>query len=422
MRIDPENGDLQESAGGVAAGAVRVGVLSNTTWYLFNFRLNLMRALRDAGYQVIAIGPRDGYESRIEAAGFRHVDWSLDRAGTHPLNELGCVRDLRRSLKVEKLDVLLSYTPKGNIYAALASQYDIPVIANVSGLGRAFMKTGPLNWLVQGLYWLTFRRLAWVFFQNRDDMTLFVRRRLVGESKIECLPGSGVDVRRFRPASDAEPVVASALPFVFLLAARLLWDKGIGEYVEAARRIKQAHPATRFQLLGFLDARQHGSVARTTIEAWTAEGLIEYLGATDDVLPFLQAADCVVLPSYREGMPRILLEAASVAKPVIAADSPGCRDALVDGVTGLLCKPRDSGDLATKMLSMLQMPPEKRREMGRQGRLRMLESFDENRVLTRYLAVLQRLTTHSNLVGAGICRSRLQKPNNGLPQGGNYEL
>jgi glycosyltransferase involved in cell wall biosynthesis len=421
MRIDPASRNKQEKAacGSIAGGSrtVRIGVLANTTWYLFNFRLNLLRALRDAGYQAIAIGPVDGYESQIEAAGFRHVVWSVKQTGTHPLDELGCVNSLRRILKSERLDALLSYTPKGNIYAALAArQSHIPVIANVSGLGQAFIRHSPLTWLVRGLYWLTFRRLPWVFFQNREDMAWFVRQRLVNRDKIECLPGSGVDIRRFIPAPGVPHADASALPFVFLMAARLLWDKGIGEYVEAARRIRRTHPATRFQLLGFLDSQHGGSVSRTVLESWTAEGVVEYLGATDDVLPFLHAADCVVLPSYREGMPRILLEAASVAKPVIAADSPGCRDALVDGVTGLLCKPRDSSDLADRMLSMLSMPPETRREMGRQGRLRMQACFDENHVLARYLAVLRRVTAHPDLVGAEAERISLLEQNIALQQ------
>lgn len=375
------------------AARTRVAVLSNTTWYLYNFRFNLMRALRADGYDVVAIGPRDGYEDRLSAEGFRHIAWRVDQAGIDPLAELECVLDLRRILRAEGIDALLSYTPKGNLYGtAAASTLAIPVIANISGLGRVFVRGGPMSWLVRGLYWGVLRHAAWVFFQNQDDMALFLRRGLVPAERAERLPGSGVDIRRFTPASALEPEHATPRPPCFLLAARMLWDKGVGEFVAAARQLRAEFPEARFQLLGFVDARQRGAVPLAEIEQWQARGWIEYLGATDDVVPYLRAADCVVLPSYyREGVPRILLEAACMGKPVIAADTPGCRDTVLDGVTGYLCRPRDSDDLAARMRHLLALPPRARLELGRRGRELMLARFDERQVLGRYQAVLGRL-------------------------------
>jgi glycosyltransferase involved in cell wall biosynthesis len=373
---------------------LRVGVLANTTWYLFNFRLNLMRALMAAGYEVVALGPADGYESRLTQAGVRHASWSVSRSGINPLAEWASVMALHQRLRAERVEVLLTYTPKGNIYGALAAwPLALRVIANVSGLGHAFTRDGPLAWLVRGLYRMTFRRAAWVFFQNREDMASFAEWGLVPGGRSELLPGSGVDVERFQPADAGGPAEAPGRPFVFLMAARLLWEKGVGEYVGAARHIKGQHAQARFLLQGFLEPRRRGSVPRAILDDWGREGLVEYIEATDDMVSSLRHADCVVLPSYREGMPRILLEAASMAKPVIAADSPGCRDALEDGVTGLLCKPKDERGLAQAMLRLMAMPAAARREMGWRGRERVLARFDERQVLGRYLAVIRAAAT-----------------------------
>jgi glycosyltransferase involved in cell wall biosynthesis len=380
------------------AAPIRVVVLANTTWFLFNFRLNLIRALRDAGYEVIAISPADGYESRLTADGIRHLHWPVDATSVNPLAELRCLRALHGLLKAAGPLVLLSYTPKGNIYGALAAALrGISVVPSVEGLGRVFIRQGGLSWLVQRLYKLAFSQAPRVFFLNNDDIEFFLDRQLVAPEKAERLHGFGVDVDRFKPAAIQLPPDA-ARPLVFLMTARLLWDKGVGEFVAAARQIRQRHPEVRFQLLGFVVRQDPGAVTMAAIEAWLAEGVIEYLGATDDVLPYLQAVDCVVLPSYyREGMPRVLLEAASVAKPVIAADSTGCRDALINGVSGLLCKPRDAADLAEKMLQMIRMSTASRQEMGRQGRQLMLARFDERQVLERYLAVVKQVTTSADM-------------------------
>jgi glycosyltransferase involved in cell wall biosynthesis len=379
------------------ASPMRVVVLANTTWFLFNFRLNLIRTLRDAGYEVIAISPADGYESRLVAEGIRHLHWPVDATGVNPLAELRCLRALHRLLQLAAPSLLLSYTPKANIYGALAATLlSIAVLPSVEGMGRVFIRESGMSWLVQRLYKLAFGRAARVFFLNNDDMTLFLKRKMVAQENAERLNGFGVDVERFKPP--AMPLAeAAGPPRVFLMAARLLWDKGVGEFVAAARQIKQQHPEVRFQLLGFVVQQDPCAVSIEEIEAWTAEGTIEFLGATDDVMPYLLAADCVVLPSYREGMPRILLEAASVAKPVIAADSIGCRDALIDGVSGLVCKPRDAADLAERLLQMIHMSSASRHEMGRQGRMLMLARFDERQVLERYLAVVKQVTTRADM-------------------------
>jgi glycosyltransferase involved in cell wall biosynthesis len=193
-----------------------------------------------------------------------------------------------------------------------------------------------------------------------------------------------VDLEWFRPAAR----LPKDEEFTFLLIARLLWDKGVKEYVEAARRVRASFPSARFQLLGFLDVENRTAVPRAQVEAWVEEGLVEFLGAADDVRPFIAAADCVVLPSYREGLPRTLLEAAAMARPLIATDVPGCRQAVEAGVTGLLCRPRDPESLASAMVEMIRAPRERREQWGRAGRARIEREFDEKLVAKLYLQAI----------------------------------
>lgn len=281
---------------------------------------------------------------------------------------------------------MLTYTPKVNIYTALVARLlGIPVIANVSGLGRAFTAGGWLEAVVRRLYWFAFHTPRVVFFQNEDDRAEFVRAGLVHKAKAQRLPGSGVDVDRFQPTS-RQP---SENEFVFLLVARLLWDKGVGEYVDAARLLHAEHPTVKFRLLGFLDVKNPSAISRKQVEDWSEEGLVEYLGAVDDVREIYANADCMVLPSYREGVPRTLLEAASMGIPIITTNAAGCRDAVEDGVTGFLCRPKDPVDLADKMRRMLTLPGDVRRRMGQAGRKKMTIEFDERIVIAKYLQAIK---------------------------------
>ncbi len=344
-------------------------MVSNTTWYIYNFRGRLISALIEAGYEVIAFSPRDSYVSRVEALGARHVHLELDNAGTNPVRDLAAVAGMIAVLRRERPEVLLTYTPKVNIYISLAARIvGIPVIANVSGLGRAFITGGWLKAVARLLYRAALRHPSLIFFQNEEDRAEFVKAGLVTFEKTKRLPGSGVNVDRFCPRArdDGEQ------SFVFLLAARLLWDKGVGEFVEAARRLKCELPNAEFRLMGFLDVLNPSAISREQVEQWTAEGVVRYMGVTDDMPAAYAGADCVVLPSYREGMPRTLLEAASMGLPIITTDTTGCRDTVEDGVTGFLCQLKDAHDLADKMRRMLMLSDEKRIAMGCAGREKML--------------------------------------------------
>ncbi len=290
----------------------------------------------------------------------------------------GLLRAIRPAL-------FLGFTIKPNIYGSLAAgMLGIPVINNVSGLGTAFVRQGLITRIATTLYRQALRRSATVFFQNDEDRAHFVAARIVDPARARLLPGSGVDLERFAPA----PLPAGQ-PFVFLLIARLLWDKGVQEYVDAAVIVKQQHPDARFQILGFADVDNRTAVPRTTLDRWIDDGLLEHLGVTDDVRPHIVASDCVVLPSYREGLPRSLLEASAMARPIVATDVPGVRQVVDDGVTGLLCTVRSAESLAQAMLAMIAMPRDARRAMGQAGRVRVERDYAIAEVTRCYLAAIE---------------------------------
>ena len=366
--------------------AKKIVISINAAWNIVNFRLGLIRALREAGHEVIALAPPDRHGARLEALGIPYVPLPMDKKGVSPLRDLLLLARYWRALRRLKPDLFLGYTAKPNIYGSLAAQaLGIRVINNVSGLGTAFITSGLLTRIVSTLYRIAFRRSATIFFQNEEDRDLFVSKRLVVPGRARLLPGSGVDLAHFRPV----PKAGLDEPFTFLLIARLLWDKGVGEYVAAARQVRSAFPAARFQLLGFLDAENRTAIPREQVDGWVKEELIDYLGEAEDVRPFIAAADCVVLPSYREGLPRTLLEAAAMAKPLIASDVPGCRHAIDHGVTGLLCAVRDPESLAAAMLEMIRAPRECREQWGAAGRARIEREFDERIVAREYLQAIE---------------------------------
>lgn len=364
-----------------------IAISINASWNIFNFRAGLIRALQAEGHEVVALSPPDAFAPRLAELGVHHVAVPMDSAGISPAHDLVLLARYRRALKAVRPDVFLGYTAKPNIWGSIAAQsLGIAVVNNVSGLGTAFIREGLLTRIVTMLYRAAFRRSATVFFQNGEDRDLFVSRRIVDPGKAALLPGSGIDLERFAPRDRA---VDGEAPFAFLMVARLLWDKGVREYVEAARLVRDNFPGARFRLLGFLDVVNRTAVPRAQVEAWAAEGLIDYLGDVEDVRPHLAAADCVLLPSYREGLPRVLLEAAAMARPLIATDVPGCRQIVEEGANGFLCAARDPDSLAEAMLKMLRLPVEERLAMGAAARRRVESDYDERIVARLYLEAIE---------------------------------
>jgi glycosyltransferase involved in cell wall biosynthesis len=367
------------------ASPARIVISVNTAWNIANFRAGLIQSLKALGCEVIAVASPDAYVERLLALGCRFIPVKIEGNGTNPLTDAGLLLRYLRLFRSERPDVFLGYTIKPNIYGSFAAQAcGIPVINNVSGLGTAFIRDNWLTRVVKWLYRLALARSHTVFFQNKHDQQLFVQQALVAAERTALLPGSGVDLDRFKPVEPVEQRGRKGLRF--LLIGRLLYDKGVGEYAEAARIIKAERPEVACALLGFLDAKNPSAVTRDDIDRWVRDGVIEYLGAADDVRPHIAEADCIVLPtSYREGTPRTLLEAAAMAKPLITTDVPGCREVVDHGRNGLLCREKDADDLAEKMIKIIKMTSSERRAMGAAGRVKIECEFDERLVIGAYL-------------------------------------
>ena len=357
---------------------------ANSCWNIVNFRLGLIAALR-RHYRIFVVAPEDAHRSRLEGIGVTFLPITINSSGLSPVEDLRLLADYLKIFRAVKPVAYLGFTAKPNIYGSLAARLvGARVINNVSGLGTAFIKRGPLAVLLSQLYRFGLRTSSRVFFQNRDDLQLFIAKRIVRPGQAGLLPGSGVDLARFQPG----PTTRAPGPLRFLLVARLLWDKGVAEYVDAARLVQALHPEVRFQILGPVGVNNRTAVPMADLERWRAEELIDYLGESDDVRIAMGQADCIVLPSYREGLPRALLEGAAMAKPLIATDVPGCREVVVEGETGYLCEARSAESLAAAMLKMLELPTGARRTMGESGRRMVEQQFGEGRVVAKYLESL----------------------------------
>jgi glycosyltransferase involved in cell wall biosynthesis len=348
-----------------------------------------MRAMQQSGCDTIAVSPRDEATAQLQAEGFNFREFPLDAGGTNIFHELKSVRALRHLLRRESADIVFSFTPKANIYTGLATLgLNLPHVPTISGLGKAFIKRSALTAFVKALYRLSLGTAFRVLFQNENDREEFIKAGIVDRSLTSRTPGSGVDLTSFRYT---EAQRGGKGP-VFLMVARMLQEKGVNEFVHAARDIRNDFPDTRFVLLGATDVANPSSISRAQIDEWVDAGSVEYAGQVRDVRPVMAAADCVVLPSYyREGVPRSLLEAAAMAKPVITTDMPGCRDAVDDGSTGFLCRPRDTGDLTAKIRTFLSLSRDERNSMGIRGRLKMQQEFDERLVIDQYFVIVRAL-------------------------------
>ena len=337
---------------------MHVLLTGNTAFKLANFREGLIRRILADGHRVTVVAPPDEYVEKIRALGCEFFPVQMDRNGTSPIAEARLLFSIFKVIRRARPEVVFSYTIKNNIYGGIACRgLGIPFVPNVTGLGPMFNATGLLSRTVRALYRVAFGQARAVFFPNSSDLMLFTTSRLVSTDRVRLLPGSGVDLKRFA----ASPLPESGEGIRFLLVARLLWDKGVGVYADAAKKVRETFPQVRFQLLGPLDSDSKSGVSGAQLDEWISEGAVEYLGSTQDVLPFLQAANCVVLPSYyREGTPRSLLEAGAVGRPIITTDMPGCRDVVVDGETGFLVAPRDACQIATACETLIKMGPDAR--------------------------------------------------------------
>lgn len=366
--------------------AKRTAVIgANGAWNIVNFRKPVIAALHAAGWKVIAVAPADGHEAALKDLGVEFVPVRMDPGGTSVTGDASLFFEFLKIFRRLRPQAFLGFTIKPNIYGSIAAGLlGVRAINNISGLGTAFIRKGLLNLLARRLYRLALARSETVFFQNQQDLDLFVELGLVRRSQAKAIPGSGVDLDFFEPV--ARPKDG---PFRFLFVGRLLRDKGVVEYAEAARLLRNSWPGVEFAMLGPAGGRNPTAVPTAEVERWQDEGIVSWLGATDDVRPFLAQADCVVLPSYREGLPRSLLEASAMARPMIATDVPGCSEVVDPEVNGLLCDARSASSLAAAMEAMLRLSPGERTAMGIRARRKVEASFDQARIAEAYLEALR---------------------------------
>lgn len=363
-----------------------IAVAANQAWNLVNFRAGLIRALLAQGYGVLAVAPPDAeMESRLREMGCDFEPLPVDPSGLSPFRDAATLRAFTSILRRRRPAALLSWTIKPNIYGAIAGRMTgVPVFPNVSGLGTVFIRQTALTWLIRRLYKLAFARAGRVFFQNRDDMAVFVEGGLVRATQAALVPGSGIDPLHFKASSNAR-----VAPRRFLMIARMVADKGVREFISAAQRVRESYPDARFVLLGFLDVANRTAITQAEVEQWVEAGIVEYRTPLADVRPAIDEADIIVLPSYREGLSRVLLEAAAMKRPIVTTQVPGCADVVEDGVNGFLCRARDATSLAEAMLQAARLDDSEWRKMGLAGRRRVVRDFSEAAVIGAYLGALR---------------------------------
>lgn len=367
---------------------MKIAVVLNTSWNIYNFRKGLILSLMDKGNEVITIAPKDKFTYKLMELGCRHIPVKMDSRGANPIKDFLLIWELYYIYKKIKPDIILHYTIKPNIYGTIAASWlGIPVINNVCGLGTMFLKDNLVSRIAIMLYRIAFRFPRKIFFQNDDDRQLFLRRNIVSNKVSDLLPGSGINTSDFQPVANPN----KGGKFTFLLVSRLIYDKGIIEYVEAVEKLKKDGVDAKFQLLGPIDAKHKRGIPEEVIQEWIEKNQVEYLGTTEDVRSFIEKADCIVLPSYREGTPKTLLEAASMGKPIVATNVPGCNNVVLDGKNGFLCNLKDSNDLALKMKQMFALEPGAREIMGQESRSYIVSNFDESIVINKYLESIKKI-------------------------------
>lgn len=370
---------------------MKISITANTSWYIYNFRRNTILALINSGHEIIAVSSDLDYKDKLESLGCKYVQIEMQRWGKNPFFDLKTIYDFYKIFKKEKVELTLNFTPKNNIYASYAASFlNIKIINNIAGLGVVFIVNNLFSRLVSFLYKTSQKKADYIFFQNNDDKQLFIDLGIVRSENCDRLPGSGVDLSRFEYSA-----MSTSNKIRFLLVARLIAEKGVRLYAEAAKELKKRYTNLEFCLLGPLDTCSASAIKSDEIEAWQNQEIINYLGFTDHVENELKLSDCIVLPSYyREGVPKSLLEAAAIGRPIITTDNVGCKEVVDDGVNGFLCEPRSMTSLMYNLEKFILLSPIEKEKMSAKSREKVQKEFDENIVIKKYLDVINNLSKH----------------------------
>mgnify|MGYP000162131017 CR=1 FL=1 len=373
--------------------STKVIININILWGILKFRHDLIIGLLNKGHEEVIIGALDDFSDNtmdlINELKIKYYVVNMDRAQINPIKDILYLLKLISIYMNEKPSIILNYTVKPNIYGTIAAALtNNKSMATVNGLGSAIIKESYLSKILQLMYKFAFKFSNVVLFQNQDDLTYFVSKNIIKRDKAALVPGSGVDTNKY----DLPPINPSrSLRINFI--GRILRDKGVYEYIEAIKRIKQANIITTdFYLSGIIDEDNPSGISYLQVKEWENQGIIKYLGRTDDIREFLKISDVVVLPSYREGLSKVLLEAASCRRPIIASDVAGCRELVLDEVSGYTCAVRNPGSLHDSLLRMIEMNRDDIKMMGIKGRKHIHENYRSEIVNKIYLNLIDRLT------------------------------
>jgi glycosyltransferase involved in cell wall biosynthesis len=378
----------------------KIAIVANTTWNIYNFRMPLVRALEAQGHQVVVIAPLD--EHIVYLNQLRHTTHQpikhLARKGRNPVSEMRLLLEFSRIFRREKPDLVINYTIKPNIYGNLAAALrGIPSICVVTGLGYTFIHNGITNQISQKLYQFSFRKATKVIFENEDDCALFIKDKICTKEQGVAVKGCGVDTNFFKPQ---KPKLPKTEQKVFTFIGRLLYDKGVEEFVKAARLVKKEFPEAVFLIAGELDQDNPAAVPEEVLSQWIENQHVKYVGHVQDIRSVIEDSDIIVLPSYREGMPRVVLEALSMAKPVITTETAGCRETIEEGKNGFLVPIKNVPELAETMRECCRLSPERLLAMGQFSREKALKEFDEQIIINRFMEIINDVLGIKNRVTA----------------------
>lgn len=363
----------------------KIAIVANSTWNIYNFRQGLIKRLKAEGHEVIVIAPVDEYIHYLNESYFtKHISLKrLSPQSKNPFKDLLLTWELLKIYKKEKPDLIMHYTIKPNIFGSIAARLaNIPSISTVTGLGYTFLADSFTNKLVKRLYQFAFSNIRKVVFHNSDDEQLFLKSKIIHKSQSKIIPGSGVNTNYFRPLS----LKPNQQKFIFLFMGRLLYDKGIIEFVEAAKKLKTIIPKAEFWIIGEAEAKNPSVVSKDDLLKWVEARFIHYLGPTKEVRKHIKKVDAVVLPSYREGMPKAILEGMAMGKPVITTDTPGCRETV--DKNGYLVPVKDTESLAKAMLDLYNLDSNSYKIMAEESRQLALDVFDEKLIIEHYNTII----------------------------------
>ncbi len=366
----------------------RVAITSNTSFSLYNFRLGLMRTLKEKGVEVIAISSYDKYAKKLEEEFIYIPLKNLDRKGTNPIKDfLLFFEYLTHYIKI-KPNLVINFTIKPNIYSSFACGIlKIPCISVITGLGYVFLKGGFLQKLIKILYKIAFKFNKYIVVLNSDDLKMV--STFAKKERIKLIESEGVNTDYFHPNFCKENKKTNLLVFLFI--GRFLKDKGIYQLAEAAKRLWQEGYKFELWFLGDVDLGNPATLQERELKELKRLEFVKFLPFTEDVRPIICLSDCVVLPSYREGIPRTLLEAMAMEKPIITTDAPGCKEVILDGINGFITRTKDAKSLYEAMRKFIDLSKEDKKLMGKKGRDIVLSKFDEKIIIKQYIELFMEI-------------------------------